>query len=52
MVFVSSEWAAHKADYTNNKSAFARDYVRRVLREYDVSITEKQMREVWLKGTP
>jgi hypothetical protein len=50
--FVIAEWAKHKSAYSENKSAFARDYVRRVHNEYQVSITEKQMREVWLKDTP
>lgn len=50
--FVVAEWAKHKSAYSENKSAFARDYVRRVHNEYQVSITEKQMREVWLKDTP
>lgn len=49
--FVIAEWSKHKSAYSENKSAFARDYVRRVHNEYQVSITEKQMREVWLKDT-
>ncbi|WP_287804820.1 hypothetical protein [Diaphorobacter sp.] len=50
--FVRSEWLEHSAAYVQNKSAFARDYVRRVFNEFEVTITEKQMREVWLKDTP
>lgn len=50
--FVIAEWTAHRDAYDNNKSAFARDYVRRVKNEMDVTVTEKQMREVWLKNTP
>ena len=50
--FVTAEWARHRSAYNGNKSAFARDYVRRIHNEYHVSITEKQMREVWLKDTP
>lgn len=50
--FVETEWAKHRAAYDNNKSAFSRDYVKRVFNELDVTVTEKQMREVWLKDTP
>ncbi|MGB7480970.1 MAG: hypothetical protein WA924_11620 [Burkholderiaceae bacterium] len=50
--FVRHEWTEHKAAYQGNKSAFSRDYVRRVKHEFDVDITEKQMREVWLANTP
>lgn len=50
--WVKSEWQAYKAEYEGNKSAFSRDYVRRCLNEYAVTVTEKQMREVWLKDTP
>lgn len=49
--FVQSEWAAHQDEYEGNKSAFARDYVRRVLNELNVRVTEKTLREVWL-STP
>ena len=50
--FVVAEWELHRIAYENNKSSFSRDYVRRVLNEMGVHITEKQMREVWLKDTP
>ncbi|WP_157948339.1 thioredoxin domain-containing protein [Pulveribacter suum] len=50
--FVLREWALHRAAYNGNKSAFTRDYVKRVRNEFDVVVTEKQMREVWLKNTP
>ena len=50
--FVLNEWARHKIAYSGNKSAFARDYVRRVKNEHDLTVTEKQMREVWLSDTP
>ena len=50
--FVVEEWRLHRTAYENNKSAFSRDYVKRVLNEMDVHVTEKQMREVWLKDTP
>lgn len=50
--WVTSEWASHRAEYMGNKSAFARDYVGRLRHELGVSVTEKQLREVWLKDTP
>lgn len=50
--FVISEWVAHRGAYEGNKSAFARDYVRRVKNEFDLVVTEKQMREVWLRDAP
>ena len=50
--YVLKEWAEHKDAYAGNKSAFARAYVRFVKRDFTVDITEKQMREVWLKDTP
>lgn len=50
--FVREEWIKHRHAYDNNKSAFARDYVKRVLHEFEASVTEKQMREVWLRDTP
>jgi hypothetical protein len=50
--WVIAEWVAHSAAYEGNKSAFARDYSRRVKLEHGISITEKQMREVWLRDTP
>lgn len=50
--FIAEEWSLHRKAYQDNKSAFSRDYVRRVRNEHSVTITEKQMREVWLKDTP
>lgn len=50
--WVRSEWHAYRDAYQGNKSAFARDYVRRVFNERGVQVTEKQMREVWLKDPP
>jgi hypothetical protein len=47
--FVVAEWKIHRTAYNNNKSAFTRDYVKRIRNEYSVTVTEKQMREVWLK---
>ena len=50
--FVKSEWGMHRDAYHGNKSEFSRIYVRRVFNERAVKVTEKQMREVWLKDTP
>ncbi len=50
--FVLVEWQAHRAAYANNKSAFSRDYTRRVIHEFGVQVTEKTIREVWLLDTP
>lgn len=50
--WVTMEWRAHRSEYGNNKSEFSRHYVRRVQHEFGVTITEKQMREVWLRDTP
>lgn len=50
--FVRAEWHKHRDAYEGNKSAFTRDYVKRVLNEFDALVTEKQMREVWLRDTP
>jgi hypothetical protein len=49
MDFVKVEWERYKDDYENNKSAFARDYSRRVLNEYGIKVTERNLRERWLK---
>lgn len=46
--FVVAEWTKHREQYGDNKSAFARDYARRVKFEMDVDVTEKTIREVWL----
>jgi hypothetical protein len=51
-IFVQSEWMKHKQSYQNNKSAFARDYTRRVKNEHGADVTEKTIREVWLIDTP
>ena len=50
--FVLTEWKQHRSAYSGNKSAFARDYVRRIKHELGVSVTEKTIREVWLADTP
>ena len=50
--FVKAEWAKHRLAYQGNKSEFARVYSRRVLNEHGVKVTDKQIREVWLKNPP
>jgi hypothetical protein len=50
--FVKAEWAKYRLAYQGNKSEFARIYSRRVLNEHGVKVTDKQIREVWLKNTP
>ena len=50
--FVKAEWAKHRLAYQGNKSDFSRAYSRRVWSEYGVKVTDKQIREVWLKNTP
>ena len=52
MNFVIAEWERNHTAYEGNKTAFSRDYVRRVFNEFQVQITEKTMREFWLKGHP
>lgn len=49
--FVISEWQRNCGAYDGNKTAFTRDYVRRVSNEFNAQVTEKTMREVWLKNT-
>lgn len=48
--FIQGEWERHRRDYGGNKSAFARGYVSRLKRELGVDVTEKTIRERWLKG--
>ena len=50
--FVKAEWVKHRTAYRDNKSEFARIYSRRVLNEHGVKVTDKQIREVWLKNHP
>jgi len=50
--FVKAERAKHRLAYQDNKSEFARVYSRRVLNEHGVRVTDKQIREVWLKNPP
>jgi hypothetical protein len=56
--WVCKEWTLHCESYSGNKSAFSRDYAGRVKNEFKnlkgepLSVTEKTIREVWLKNTP
>ena len=56
--YVVAEWLEKSNAYGNNKSAFARDYVRLIRQKYTdrngdpLSVTEKTIREVWLKVSP
>ncbi len=47
--FIEAEWTKHQAGYQNNKSAFARDYSRLVKNTLGTDVTEKTIREIWLK---
>lgn len=56
--FVKKAWSEEKQNYNNNKSDFVRTYVKIVANKFNdakgspLKITEKQMREVWLKDSP
>jgi transcriptional regulator of met regulon len=56
--WVCKEWALHCEDYAGNKSEFSRIYAARVKNEFTnskgepFSVTDKTIREVWLKNTP
>jgi hypothetical protein len=56
--WVTKEWALHSDSYSGNMSAFSRTYVARVKNEFKdlkgdpLIVTEKTIREVWLKKTP
>ena len=50
--FVQREWNKHLDVYQSNKSAFSRHYSRRVKKEFNVEVTERTIREVWLTNIP
>jgi hypothetical protein len=56
--WVRKEWALHSDIYSGNKSEFSRIYAARVKNELKdlkgepFSVTDKTIREVWLKDTP
>ena len=52
MIFVQTEWAKHREAYSGNKSAFARAYSRLLSIDHGVTVTEKQIRDVWLTNNP
>lgn len=47
--FVQDQWAKHRDAYENNKSDFARTYVRIVNQQFGIEVTERTVRESWLK---
>lgn len=50
--WVESEWRSHRDEYGGNKSAFARDYSARLRNERGLKVSDKQIREVWLRDPP
>jgi hypothetical protein len=56
--WVQGKWIEQFSEYKGNKSAFARDYVGLVANNFKfkngdpMKITERQIREVWLKDIP
>lgn len=50
--WVKNEWESHRDAYDSNKSEFSRIYVRRLMNERGIPVTEKTMRDVWLSDTP
>lgn len=50
--WVVSEWLTHHAAYGGNKSEFARSYSARLKRERGVQVSDKQIRDVWLRQYP
>lgn len=47
--WVRSEYGQHRPDY-RSKADFARIYVKRLLNERSVTVTEKTLKEDWLRG--
>lgn len=50
--WLNAQWALERAAYNGNKSAFARAYVPKLKVDHGVEVTEKTIREIWLKGSP
>jgi hypothetical protein len=50
--WVRDEWREKREDYSENKSAFARDYAKLVVRKYGAKakVTEETIKTRWLKG--
>jgi hypothetical protein len=48
--FVLKEWAAHAEAYEFNKTRFAQDYRGRLLHEFGVKVSVRQIAERWLKS--
>ena len=56
--YVIEEWNLHRLAYKNNKSEFSRIYARIISTKFQkqdgsaLSVTEKTIRDVWLRDTP
>ncbi|MBA2546830.1 MAG: hypothetical protein H0V16_00040 [Burkholderiaceae bacterium] len=48
--WVQGEWKQHRDAYDGNKSAFARDYVRRLHNERKKKVGLRRITDHWLKG--
>ena len=48
--WVVSEWMGKKTEFKDNKSRFARRYAQILLEERKLLVTERNIRERWLKG--
>jgi hypothetical protein len=46
--WVRAEWHEHSAAYKNNKSDFARSYIKLVLQKFGVEVTDRTIKEDWL----
>lgn len=48
--WVLDQWQKEASAYGNNKSEFARHYAARCLRERNYKVTDRTIREDWLRG--
>jgi hypothetical protein len=48
--FVQSEWEKSANEYSNNRSEFARVYSRLVKQHFGLDVTDRTIRESWLKS--
>jgi hypothetical protein len=48
--WVTAEWKAHRTGYDGNKSEFSRHYSSRLRNERELIVTDRNIRERWLKG--
>lgn len=57
-IWVCEEWELYREHYSGNKSDFSRIYAKRIFNEFTdlkgapLKVTEKTIREVWLRNTP